>query len=248
MMVCLYKESMFTINCLKWLFIVPFGGSQFGDEDINHIVCLEHFDFEISKHFLEVVELIDGVVRIEVSVAGFALHKPFLEVVIIVEVFGLFEEGSSVLYLLNYEIRRNSFKFLHHLELLHQNVTVLLARAHLKVLQHHESHERVQRNPRQQDAEDYQPRQPHDGLLSVPDGRQRSDHYFKAVYEGDILRYDKKAVGIEQYYTEVKEQNVGYALLVEDHFEGEFECEFGLDPVEVSYPSRPWIIVHAGVD
>lgn len=40
------------------------GRGQPGDKDVYHVVRLQHFDFEIVEHVLEVVELIDGVMRV----------------------------------------------------------------------------------------------------------------------------------------------------------------------------------------
>ena len=56
---------------------------QFGEESVDHVVGLQHFYFEIIQHLFEVVELVDGIWRVQVSVPHFVLCVIFLEGVIV---------------------------------------------------------------------------------------------------------------------------------------------------------------------
>jgi hypothetical protein len=53
-------------------------GEQYGD----HIVGLLHFDFELLEGVLEVVELVDRILRIESAISGFALLVLLFETVV----------------------------------------------------------------------------------------------------------------------------------------------------------------------
>ena len=57
-------------------------GGEFGEESVDHVVGLQHFYFEIVQHLFEVVELVYGIWRVQVSVPHFILCIIFLEGII----------------------------------------------------------------------------------------------------------------------------------------------------------------------
>jgi hypothetical protein len=184
--------------------------------------------------------------RVEVTVTCLALFETLLEVLVAFAV-GL-RRGPSVLYLLDDEIGGKVLYFLHHVQLLHQDVSVLLTSRHLEVLQHHEGHKRVERDTGDKDADDDDARHPHDVVLPIADRGQGGNYHLEAVDERDVGRNHEEAVRVEDHDAEIDNYHVCYAFLVQDHLAGELECQTRLNPVQVSDASSLWVVVHAAPD
>ena len=59
---------------------VSFGlGGKLREKNVYHVVSLKQFNFEIIEHFLKIVELIDGIRRIEIPILHFVLSIIFLK-------------------------------------------------------------------------------------------------------------------------------------------------------------------------